>query len=240
MTEKVLVFLFVILYTAVLLSYLYKRKKNESSPTKGKKGTKNGSKEKADQEPIIPHESSNNQLTLEGISSLLDTINPNDSFLLNIETLALILPRFQEFVKIRPINAEEANDLFVVWLKISYLCYNIIPIATDENVVTLYRKHSEKMQVISDSLQAMGSIQWLTAMMMCLIAIHFTLEKKDKKRDWSQASLDEIRDALPTTGEFIFERIDNKEFIHLPDEFYNEFGIALREEYLEFFGTFGK
>ncbi|MBD3190616.1 MAG: hypothetical protein GF308_08225 [Candidatus Heimdallarchaeota archaeon] len=238
MTGKLIIFAFVFGYSAILVSYLLlplfcKDKRKEQ--------LKDDSKEKSDQEPVLPiHSKQNKQLTLKGISSLLETVDPNDSFLLNIETLALILPRFQEFVKIRPINAEEANDLFVVWLKISYLCYNIIPLTTNENVVALYRKHSEKMQVISDSLQAMATIQWLTAMMMCLIAIHFSLEKKDKKRDWSQASLDEIRDALPTTGEFIFERIDGKEYVHLPDELYNEFGIELREEYKQFFATFGK
>lgn len=237
MTEKVLIFLFVILYTAVLLNYFlpfFFKDKRKDQPTK-----KNAPKEKTG-EPIIPLHSKPKQLTLEGISSLLDTIDPHDSFLLNVETLSLILPRFQQFVKVRPISDEEANDLFVVWLKISHLCYNIIPLTTNEDIVRLYRKHQEKMKKISNSLQTMGSIQWLTAMMTCLIAVHFTLEKVDKKRDWSKVSLEEIRKALPKDGQFIFERIDGKEYVHLPDEFYNEFGIELRKEYKQFFASFGK
>lgn len=215
--KNILLPLFLILFllcSAVVALYIYLKKNDQK-------------KELQNHFPI------KEQYTLEEIAQGLVSLKEVNSFENNIRLLVTIFPHFLQFLRVKPFTDKEANDLFAIWLLLSYQCSNILPINTTEDIIKLYKEYRVELSQIGDFLRTIGQITWLQEMMVSLMDVITCLEKyyTHKNRE-SVPSLERIINLLTKAG-FIIETITGTEYLYTSK--FSEFGLDLREVTRQFF-----
>jgi len=171
------------------------------------------------------------QMTLDEMTNTLSKARPEQRFKQTVTILGKILPAFLQYLRLRPRTQAEANDLYFVYLQIFNLLLNIIPLESKVDYQSFFKKYQRELQFIDKRFTELVSIEWLVDMDKCLHEFYRFLSTKQLYSDFRFLDLRIIQYLLSKNKNLILDQEDGKNFYHLDEDNYNEFGVEIRDEY---------
>jgi len=162
------------------------------------------------------------QFTLEEINELLQSLSSTEPQKI-LRVVKTILTSFAEHLKTRPFGAEEANELFKVYLRIRYWS----KITDPNNEEQEYYKEWIAIQV---KVASLFEHEWLKDMFECYRETREYLEINGVSKKGNPVELEEIIWYLKK-GDYFIEEENGRWYVHLDEEGYNEYGLEINEQY---------
>jgi hypothetical protein len=164
------------------------------------------------------------QFTLEQMKGILQSIDSTKPQMI-VSVIQGILPAFVEYLKVRPVGYEEANEIFEIYLLLRYWSKIINPHETKQS----YRQGWIGMQM---QVQKLLTHKWLQEMFDCYREICEYLQINGVLREGNPLDMQEVLTYLQQ-GDYNLEKKQGKIYVHLDDDRYNEFGIEIKKTYFE-------